>query len=1005
MRKLVKYFSSSLIGLLLFTSLVTPTFAEAVKADFIKENGFYVELLEEATLVDRESQEKLVTLSEGIVLKVTHQGEELFTLWNKDIVQLVTSSFEEVEVEEDLTSEIEPVGTLLTTSEVTILNAGEKEEVLATLEKDIKINFHALTEEGYQVYVGTTEGYINSTDVKMVEEASENETEEEVVEESEETTTEEETANVEENDESTETSTEQSADEATEATTKLSTDKNKVLETVEEEESETTEVLATTNFTSSDKYFEASDRLSVYDNSSGKLVHVGYLNKGQVFPRVSDYGSWHKIKYGNGNGFVWKASTIPATQEKINSIKNLNNGESNSGRLIETIDTISVYDNTSGSLVSFAFLFKGITYPIIGDYGSSWVKVDVAGRIGYVYKPATKTTFQPTDKYFEVTESNIPVLENSQSNAKVVGYLTKGQVFPRVDEQNGYHRIKFGNGYAYVSKTNTTPSDASKIKNENKGLKNSSIHIVATSDVSLYDNSTGSLVLMGTMLKETRYPIISQTSSWIKVDVGGRIASIYKPATRQEFQASDEYFQVIQDRVTVYSNSTGALLPVGHLIKGQSYKRVSDYGSGWHRIKYGNGYGYVWKEATTVSTSSAVPNQNQGKPNSDRIIWTEENLTVYDNSTGKLLPFGSIRFGESYPIIRDFSSTWYEVDFAGRLGYVYKPATEEGPAYITTQYDLTLNQMMDIQYGLSTKPQTDKIYYDHYYMREDGLNVVDGVGTVIMQEWNLRSTPDTTNDSNIYGFRIYGEKIPVIGKSVGLDGFVWYKVTTQFVDAHREDAIYYVNPENFDRNSQEFYQFLTLSKPAGSNPQKINEEILNEDEGILKNHGQSFVEAGKKFNINELYLISHSSLETGKGTSELATGMVVSEVDGKPVTPRKVYNMYGIRAKDRCELGRSQDCAAEYAYKQEWFSPEEAIIGGAQFVAEDYVNHPVFKQDTLYKMRWNPASTSTEAGDRHQYATDMAWTTKQVDDLKKMYDKLETNERKIFDIPAYKNSN
>lgn len=1001
MKKLVKYFSSSLIGLLLFTSLVTPTFAEAVKADYIKENGFYVELLEEATLVDLESQKKLVTLSEGIVLKVTLQEEELLTLWNKEVVQLVTTSFEEREVEEDFDIEPERNGTLLTTSEVTILNVEEKEEVLATIEKDVKIDFHAQTEEGYQVFVGTTEGYINSPDVKMVEE-SENETEEEIVEESEETTTEEETTTDEENNEAPETSTEQPADEATETTAKPSTDKNKALETVEEEGSDTTELLATTNFTSSDQYFEASDRLSVYDNSSGKLVHVGYLNKGQVFPRVSDYGSWHKIKYGNGHGFVWKASTIPATQEKINSIKNLNNGQPNSGRLIETIDTISVYDNSSGSLVSFAFLFKGITYPIIGDYGSSWVKVDVAGRVGYVYKPATKTTFQPTDKYFEVTESNIPVLENSQSDAKVVGYLTKGQVFPRVDEQNGYHRIKFGNEYAFVSKTNTTPSDASKIKNENKGLKNSSVHIVTTADVSLYDNSTGSLVLMGTMLKGTRYPIISQTSSWIKVDVGGRIASIYKPATRQEFQASDEYFQVIQDRVTVYSNSTGALLPVGHLIKGQSYKRVSDYGSGWHRIKYGNGYGYVWKEATTVSTSSAVPKQNPGKENAERMIYTTDNLTVYDNSTGKLLPFGSIRFGETYPIIRDYSSTWYEVDFAGRLGYVLKSATQEGTTNKTTQYDLTLEQMLNIQYSLFPKPQTEEKYQSYYYMREDGLDVEGDTGTVNSPEtggFNVRDEPNKYAES--FGYLLNGEEVKVIGldPEIDEDGFQWYKVVPEYINAKKVDTIKYMNPENYLQDS---FQFLVLSKPANTNYNELNEKILVGKEK-LSGTGKAFVQAAKNHKINELYLISHAFLETGHGTSELSQGMVVTEVDGNPVEPKTVYNMFGVGANDRCQLGRSEDCGAEFAYEKGWFTPEEAITGGAKYAAERYVYNPELKQDTLYKMRWNPGSSEKEG--RNQYATHIKWATIQMDILADMYQKVETDNVLIFDYPVYKNTN
>ncbi|MGD6871012.1 glucosaminidase domain-containing protein [Sutcliffiella horikoshii] len=1036
MSKLIKYFSSSLVGLLLFTSLVTPTFAEAIKADSIEEDGFYIELLQEASLLHVESQEKLATLMDGVVLKVNRQGEELFTSWNQGEVLLENPVYEEVDVEmevdevgeEEPTTEPENFGTALTTAEVKIFDTVDEDKVLATIENDVLVDFYAQTEKGFIVFVGNLEGYIESTDVIVMKELEEETfpendgsdvTDEQSEEETEETVTEEtpdtEGEDVRENEgeESTENETEEvefeeeqpseeNSDQPVENTSKSSLEKNKALEvkeTVDEETitstSSTSNIPASRDFVATDKYFVASERLSVYDNSSGKLVHVGYLNMGQVFPRVSDYGSWHKIKYGNGDGFVWKASTVPATQESIDAVKNLNNGQTNSERLIETIDTISVYDNTSGSLVSFAFLFKGITYPVIGDYSSSWVKVDVAGRIGYVYKPATKTPFETTDKYFEVLENNIPIYETGQSDSKVVGYLTKGQVFPRVDEQNGFHRIKFGNEFAFVSTVQTAPSDVSKIKNENKSLENSSLHVVATSDVSVYDNSSGSLVLMGTMLKGTRYPIISQTNSWITVDLGGRIGKIYKPATRQEFVATDEYFQVIQDRVTVYSNSTGALLPVGHLIKGQSYKRVSDFGS-WHRIKYGNGYGFVWKEATTVSTSSAVPNQNPGKGNSDRKLSAIDNLTVYDNSTGTLLPFGSIRFGESYPIIRDYSSAWYEVDFAGRLGYVYKPATHEGPIYNYTQYELSLSQLSDIQYKLNPPPQTDRKYQLHYFTRSDGLDVVNGVGTVNKAEWNVRTSSDTASRS--VGVLRNGNKVTVAGQELGRDGYIWYKVNMQWVNALPEDAIYYMNPDNFERESKSFYQFLVLSKPAGATAKELNDKILI-NKGTLTGNGQSFVDAAKKYSINELYLISHAFLETGHGKSSLATGMLVSQVDGQPVTPRIVYNMYGIGATDRCTLGRAQDCGAEFAYKSGWFTPQEAIVGGAEFAAERYVHHPQYKQDTLFKMRWNPGFTGQYG--RNQYATDMAWADKQVYTLTNLYDVLDTYENLTFDIPVF----
>ncbi|MGY0204271.1 hypothetical protein ACW7EJ_12285, partial [Acinetobacter soli] len=43
-----------------------------------------------------------------------------------------------------------------------------------------------------------------------------------------------------------------------------------------------------------------------------------------------------------------------------------------------------------------------------------------------------------------------------------------------------------------------------------------------------------------------------------------------------------------------------------------------------------------------------------------------------------------------------------------------------------------------------------------------------------------------------------------------------------------------------------------------------------------------------------------------------------------------------------------------FAFEQKWFTPEMAIQDGARWISENYVNHPTYKQNTLYKMRFNP---------------------------------------------------
>lgn len=210
--------------------------------------------------------------------------------------------------------------------------------------------------------------------------------------------------------------------------------------------------------------------------------------------------------------------------------------------------------------------------------------------------------------------------------------------------------------------------------------------------------------------------------------------------------------------------------------------------------------------------------------------------------------------------------------------------------------------------------------------------------------------------------------------------WVWYNAG---------DALtaYYLNANNFEKDEPGFYQFLKLNEPAGLNANEVNQNILN-GKGILEGTGESFIEASKKYGVNEIYLIVHALLETGNGNSQLSNGI---KVNGKTV-----YNMFGIGAIDICPV----ECGSERAYNEGWFSPEEAIIGGARFVSENYFSRG---QDTLYKMRWNPDGfISNKNIPTHQYATDVGWATKQANAIYRFYQEL-NDFTLLFEVPAYNN--
>lgn len=207
--------------------------------------------------------------------------------------------------------------------------------------------------------------------------------------------------------------------------------------------------------------------------------------------------------------------------------------------------------------------------------------------------------------------------------------------------------------------------------------------------------------------------------------------------------------------------------------------------------------------------------------------------------------------------------------------------------------------------------------------------------------------------------------------------------------ATKDEIKTYMNPDLYVNDPVAKYIFLKLNYISGINVSDLNNALANS--GILTSKGQAFLDGGLKYNVNPIYLVSHAKHETGNGTSALAKGILVTTVDGLPVMPKVVYNMYGVGAVDSAPDQKG----SEYAYKQGWFTVEDAIIGGAQFISKNYINNTVNNQNTLYKMKWDL--------DRvwHAYATDIGWANKTAANIKKIIDKMQ-NPPLQFEVPKFK---
>ncbi len=303
------------------------------------------------------------------------------------------------------------------------------------------------------------------------------------------------------------------------------------------------------NFLKTDKYFKpTSDDTTVYVKKNGQLMKTGTLVNGQVYERTYDYTSWHQITLGDQVAYIHKDHTIP---DSGTNVKNLNTSLKNEKQSITTKIHTEVYDNSTGDLIVFATLDPGTKLTILKQY-TSWFAVEVAGRIGYVRSSDVKIEFPASANYFLVTEDRLPIYDDSMV---VVGYVLKGETYPRTKDYTSWHRISFGSIDGFVAKDGTIPGTEAAFKNRSTDTSKSGKTITFTEDALAFDNTSGSLIPFAEIQTGQTFSIKAEYTSWWEIDVAGRFGFVKKASAKPnvEERQEDEKIEVVPSYSSRYN--------------------------------------------------------------------------------------------------------------------------------------------------------------------------------------------------------------------------------------------------------------------------------------------------------------------------------------------------------------------------------------------------------------------------------------------------------------------
>lgn len=236
------------------------------------------------------------------------------------------------------------------------------------------------------------------------------------------------------------------------------------------------------------------------------------------------------------------------------------------------------------------------------------------------------------------------------------------------------------------------------------------------------------------------------------------------------------------------------------------------------------------------------------------------------------------------------------------------------------------------------------------------------------------------------------------------DGTNWYSANSQVIS-------YYMDPRNF-LNDTDIFQFEALAYDTSQSITVVQSILSNTfmkgnysvtDSATKKkvsgSYKQAFMDAGRAAKANPYFLATRSKQEVGVNGSNATSGTYGSY--------KGLYNFYNIGASDGTNAVASGlnwangGSSKSTTYGRPWTNPYKSIVGGAQYIATNYINKG---QNTLYFQKFNVNPVESKYLYLHQYMTNVQAPYSEGRTTRSAYNSLGIlSDAMIFYIPVYKN--
>ena len=746
------------------------------------------------------------------------------------------------------------------------------------------------------------------------------------------------------------------------------------------------------------------------------------IPEGAQVTLVSSANGWSKVTYNGKTGYASNTylaavtATAPTTTSAMKTTANVNM-RTGAGTGYAVILTIP--EGAQVTLLSSA---------------NGWAKVTYNGKTGYAsstYLAAVTATVPaptaPTTVSVTKTTSNLNMRSGAGTGYGILLTIPSGKEVKVNSTSNGWTNVSYGGKTGYVSSTYlktttvsapvTTPTPTPTPTPPPAPAETVSV-TKTTVNLNMRSGAGTFYGILLTIPSGTEVKVNSTANGWTNVTYGGKtgyvtsqyLTTISEVPPTVPVEVALPSVLVLEDIKTAYDNVDvkingysvsdsgvnaltvtldGRDIPV---TRGQRTDLSSLYSNYTNLDNIGFSFS-VGKASLSVGNHTmvvkATSNDGTTKTNTYSFQMTKPApaISISGVTDGQDVPTGTIAVTGFAVNIDGVASVKYYVNGSAKTDLLYGEASSATGSYSAYTGYRNANFTFSVNSALLVKP-----------INSIKVELTGTDGTVYEKSLILRGA-----GSENYVAESYGNSLDYY---VGLES----AKSSLTKGAQTSNTIKnYMDPANYIYDDANKYIFMDLSYEEGN--YNVTAEDLNKflvGKGVLADQGAAYLEAANTYKVNPYYLIAHSILETGHGTSVLSKGQYVTDtytrfgdkssivVGGVAVEDRTklVYNVFGIGAWD----SDPNLWGKQKAYTEKWFTVADAIKGGAKWISTNYTNRLNYNQNTLYKMRYNIAE-----GNNHEYATDLGWAVKQAARIKTQLDAMGIKPESLkFIYPKFK---